>query len=328
MIFTKMHGCGNDYIYFDCTRKDFPGGAEGARLAAIKLSDRHFGIGGDGIILIKRGKSADFEMEMYNADGSRSQMCGNGIRCVAKYVFDAGYTNSLPDKRDFTIESMGAVKHIQILSGNSGDKVCRARVDMGKPILEAAKIPVNVGMCASGADADLPDKARGADAKCEKASHGQIAPCDSVIMRPLTVNGNEYKITCVSMGNPHAVVFLDKKQAEFPVCEIGPYFENDAFFPERTNTEFAYVENRTTIWMRVWERGTGETLACGTGTCATVVAAILNGFVDAGAKVTVHLLGGDLEIEWSGNESDSVFMTGPAETAFVGEVDLESDNLK
>ncbi len=289
MTFTKMHGCGNDYIYFDCTKTDLPDASK----LAVKLSDRHFGIGGDGIILIKRGKTAEFEMEMYNADGSRSQMCGNGIRCVAKYVFDAGLT----DKREFTVESMGAVKHIQILSGNPGDKVCRARVDMGKPILEAAKIPVKCG------------------ASCES-----VAPCDSVVMRPLSVNGSEYNITCVSMGNPHAVVFLDKKPADFPVCETGPYFENHEFFPERTNTEFAYVENRHTIWMRVWERGTGETFACGTGTCATVVAAILNGFVDAGEKVTVHLLGGDLEIEWSGNENDSVFMTGPAETVFVGEI--------
>ncbi len=287
MTFTKMHGCGNDYIYFDCTKGDFPGGSEGERKAAIKLSDRHFGIGGDGIILIKKGMTADFEMVMYNADGSRSQMCGNGIRCVAKYVYDAGYTKG----REFTVESMGAVKHIQITSGNPGDKICCARVDMGKPILQAEKIPVAL-----------------------KGSR--------VIMHPLSIGGKDYKITGVSMGNPHAVVFIDKKPADFPVCEIGPLFENDKFFPERTNTEFAYVQDRRTIFMRVWERGTGETLACGTGTCATVVAAILNGFVDAGEKITVHLLGGDLEIEWSGNELDSVFMTGPAETVFNGEIEL------
>ncbi|MBO7485370.1 MAG: diaminopimelate epimerase [Spirochaetaceae bacterium] len=287
MTFTKMHGCGNDYIYFDCTKGDFPGGSEGERKAAIKLSDRHFGIGGDGIILIKKGMTADFEMVMYNADGSRSQMCGNGIRCVAKYVYDAGYTKG----REFSIESMGAVKHIQITSGNPSDKICCARVDMGKPILQAEKIPVAL-----------------------KGSR--------VIMHPLLIGGKDYKITGVSMGNPHAVVFIDKKPADFPVCEIGPLFENDKFFPERTNTEFAYVQDRRTIFMRVWERGTGETLACGTGTCATVVAAILNGFVDAGEKITVHLLGGDLEIEWSGNELDSVFMTGPAETVFNGEIEL------
>ena len=293
MKFTKMHGCGNDYIYFDCTKEDFPGGAEGEKQAAIKLSDRHFGIGGDGIIIIKKGKNADFEMVMYNADGSRSQMCGNGIRCVGKLVYDAGYTKGLrsADGREFTVESMGAVKILKVEEGEPGDKVTKLSVDMGSPILEAGKIPVALK---SG----------------------------RVIQHPLTIGGTEYKTTCVSMGNPHAVVFIDKKPADFPVCEIGSLFENDKFFPERTNTEFAFVENRRTIWMRVWERGTGETLACGTGTCATVVAAILNGLVDASDKITVHLLGGDLEIVWSGNEADSVFMTGPAETVFIGDIEL------
>ena len=288
MQFTKMHGCGNDYIYFDCTSQDFPGGAEGEKQAAIKLSDRHFGIGGDGIIIIKKGQTADFEMVMYNADGSRSQMCGNGIRCVGKYVYDAGYTKG----REFTVESMGAVKILKVEEGEPGDKVTKLSVDMGKPILAASKIPV------------------------------ALKSDERVIQQPLVIDGVEYKSTCVSMGNPHAVVFIDKKPADFPVCEVGPLFENNEFFPERTNTEFAYVEDRRTIWMRVWERGTGETLACGTGTCATVVAAILNGLVDAGEKITVHLLGGDLEIQWSGDENDSVFMTGPAETVFNGDVEL------
>ena len=294
MKFTKMHGCGNDYIYFDCTDSS-KGVIDDEKAAAIALSDRHFGIGGDGIILIKKGKKADFEMVMYNADGSRSQMCGNGIRCVGKYVYDAGLTG----KREFTVESMGAVKVLTVVEGKPGDKVTRLSVDMGSPILEPAKIPVAVS-------ALVPEGL--------KDGH--------VIMHPLTIDGKEYKITCVSMGNPHAVVFIDKKPSEFPVCEVGPLFEHDSFFPERTNTEFAFVENRRTIWMRVWERGTGETLACGTGTCATVVAAILNGLVDAGEKITVHLLGGDLEIEWSGREGDSVFMTGPAETVFTGEIKL------
>ena len=288
MKFTKMHGCGNDYVYFDCTKEDFPGGAEGEKQAAIKLSDRHFGIGGDGIIIIKRGTKADFEMVMYNADGSRSQMCGNGVRCVGKLVYDAGYTKG----REFTVESMGAVKVLTVVEGERGDKVAKLSVDMGKPILAASKIPV------------------------------ALKSDERVIQQPLTIGGVEYKTTCVSMGNPHAVVFIDKKPADFPVCEVGPLFENNEFFPERTNTEFAYVEDRRTIWMRVWERGTGETLACGTGTCATVVAAILNGLVDAGEKITVHLLGGDLVIEWSGNEEDSVFMTGPAETVFNGDVEI------
>ncbi len=288
MKFTKMHGCGNDYIYFDCTKEAFPGGAEGEKQAAIKLSDRHFGIGGDGIILIKKGTKADFEMVMYNADGSRSQMCGNGVRCVGKLVYDAGYTKG----RQFTVESMGAVKVLTVEEGEPGDKVTKLSVDMGSPILAASKIPV------------------------------ALKSDERVIQHPIVIGGVEYKATCVSMGNPHAVVFIDKKPADFPVCEVGPLFENDRFFPERTNTEFAYVEDRHTVWMRVWERGTGETLACGTGTCATVVAAILNGLVDAGEKITVHLLGGDLVIQWSGNEADSVFMTGPAETVFNGDVEL------
>lgn len=297
MEFKKMHGCGNDYIYFDCTKNDFPGGAEGEKQAAIKLSDRHFGIGGDGIIIIKKGKNAQFEMVMYNADGSRSQMCGNGIRCVGKFVYDAGYTKDFENLREFTVESMGAVKILTVVKGNPGDKETWLTVDMGKPILEAQKIPV----------------------KAEAILGGEK---NKVIMHPLTIQGNEYKITCVSMGNPHAVVFINKKPADFDVCGTGPLFENNDFFPERTNTEFAYVEDRRTIWMRVWERGTGETLACGTGTCATVVAAILNGYVDAGETITVHLLGGDLKIKWSGHEEDSVFMTGPAENVFTGEVSL------
>ncbi len=297
MKFTKMHGCGNDYVYFDCTKVDFPGGAEGEKQAAIKLSDRHFGIGGDGIILIKKGTKADFEMVMYNADGSRSQMCGNGVRCVGKLVYDAGYTKG----REFTVESMGAVKVLTVVEGERGDKVAKLSVDMGQPILEAEKIPVNTKSLSSAV-----------------VSTGST----TVIKHPLVIGGVEYKATCVSMGNPHAVVFIDKKPADFPVCEVGPLFENNEFFPERTNTEFAYVEDRRTIWMRVWERGTGETLACGTGTCATVVAAILNGLVDAGEKITVHLLGGDLVIEWSGDENDSVFMTGPAETVFNGDIEI------
>lgn len=311
MKFTKMHGCGNDYIYFDCTKSDFPGGAEGECKAAIKLSDRHFGIGGDGIIIIKKGIKADFEMVMYNADGSRSQMCGNGIRCVGKLVYDAGYTKG----REFTVESMGAVKLLTVVEGERGDKQTRLSVDMGKPILAASKIPVAVVECSRSECIETTGDS-------EVVSIRPSVYSTTVISYPLTIGGIKYQTTCLSMGNPHAVVFIDKKPADFPVCEIGPLFENNAFFPERTNTEFAYVENRRTIWMRVWERGTGETLACGTGTCATVVAAILNGLVDAGEKITVHLLGGDLEIVWSGREEDSVFMTGPAETVFTGEFEL------
>ncbi len=279
MKFTKMHGAGNDYIYFDCTKEQIAD----EKVAAIKLSDRHFGIGGDGIIIIKKGTNADFEMVMYNADGSRGAMCGNGIRCVAKYVYD----NGLTDKTSMTIESMGAVKYIDVNVENG--KVVSARVDMGKPILTPKDIRV-------------------------------ICDGERAINVPITVNGVDYKMTCVSMGNPHAVVFIDRSPKDFPLEKVGPLFENNAVFPDRTNTEFAFVADRKNIEMRVWERGSGETLACGTGTCATVVAAILNGLVDN--DVTVHLIGGDLQIQWSGDENDSVIMTGPAETVFSGEIDL------
>ncbi|MCR5207480.1 MAG: diaminopimelate epimerase [Eubacterium sp.] len=279
MRFTKMHGCGNDYVYFDCTKESIAD--ESA--AAIALSDRHFGIGGDGIIIIKKGAEADFEMVMYNADGSRGAMCGNGIRCVAKYVYD----NGLTDKKSISVESMGAVKYIDVETENG--KVKTAKVDMGSPILDSEKIPV------------LSDKKR-------------------VVSEPVTVDGTCYLMTCVSMGNPHAVVFIEKSPKEFPLEKVGPLFENNPVFPDRTNTEFIRVIDRKNLEMRVWERGSGETLACGTGACASAVAAILNGFCDN--EVTVHLLGGDLNISWSGVEGDSVFMTGPATTVFTGEIDL------
>lgn len=280
MKFTKMHGCGNDYVYIDCFKEHI----EDESAAAIKLSNRHFSVGGDGIILIKKGSAADFEMVMYNADGSRGAMCGNGIRCVAKYVYDHGYT----DKESFTIESMGAIKYIDVTVKDG--KVTHAKVDMGKPELMADKIPV---ICDS-------DKAIDVDA---------------------TIDDRAFKMTCVSMGNPHAVMFIDESPREFNLNHYGAIMEsNTDLFPDRVNAEFARVIDRNHIEMRVYERGSGETLACGTGSCATAVAAILNGLVDN--DVTIHLLGGDLQIHWSGNEEDSVFMTGPAEYAFTGEVDL------
>ena len=279
MKFTKMHGCGNDYIYIDCLQET----VKDEKTAAIFLSDRHFGIGGDGLILIKKGTAADFEMVMYNPDGTRAEMCGNAIRCVAKYVFDKKYVT----ETEFSIESMGKVKYIKLSLENG--EVKSVKVDMGAPILDAADIPV------------ISDNVR-------------------VISEKKTVGGVDFKMTCVSMGNPHAVMFIDKSPREFELEKFGPLFENNEVFPRRVNAEFAYIQDRKNIEMRVWERGTGETLACGTGTCATVVAAILNGYVDN--EVTVHLLGGDLEISWSGNESDSVFMTGPAATVFSGEIDL------
>ena len=279
MKFTKMHGCGNDYVYFDCTTEQIAD----ETAAAIKLSDRHFGIGGDGIIIIKKGTKADFEMVMYNADGSRGAMCGNGIRCVAKYVYD----HKLTDKTSISIESMGAVKYIDVTVENG--EVVSAKVDMGAPSLDAAKIPVTVGG-------------------------------DRAVDCPINVGGVDYRMTCVSMGNPHAVVFIDKSPKEFDVENVGKLFENNAVFPDRTNTEFIYVQDRKNLEMRVWERGSGETLACGTGACASAVAAIINGLADN--EVTVHLLGGDLQISWSGDENDSVFMTGPATTVFEGDIKL------
>ncbi|MCC8022252.1 MAG: diaminopimelate epimerase [Clostridiales bacterium] len=278
--FTKMHGCGNDYVYVNCLQEAVEDEVRAARF----VSDRHFGIGADGLILIKASDTADFEMVMYNADGSRSEMCGNGIRCVAKYVYDFGLT----DKTEgLAIASMGKVKYIG-LSVEDG-KAVQARVDMGRPQLIAARIPV------------LSEKER-------------------AVNEEILVDGQAYTMTCVSMGNPHAVVFIDDVDS-LPIEIIGPKFENHERFPNRTNTEFARVLDRSTIQMRVWERGTGETLACGTGCCATAVAAILNGQADN--RVTLRVLGGDITIEWSGDENDSVFMTGPATTVFSGEITIE-----
>ena len=221
--------------------------AQGECKAAIKLSDRHFGIGGDGIIIIKKGIKADFEMVMYNADGSRSQMCGNGIRCVGKLVYDAGYTKG----HEFTVESMGAVKLLTVVEGERGDKQTKLSVDMGKPILEAEKIPVAVVECSRSECIETTGDS-------EVVSIRPSVYSTTVISYPLTIGGIKYQTTCVSMGNPHAVVFIDKKPADFPVCEIGPLFENNAFFPERTNTEFAYVEDRRTELGAQWVTTAGQ----------------------------------------------------------------------
>lgn len=278
MKFTKMHGIGNDYVYVDCTKEELRQPGEVSRF----VSDRHFGIGSDGLILIKKSDVADFQMAMYNADGSQGEMCGNGIRCVAKYVYDHGLT----DKDEISIETLAGIKYLKLTIENG--KVSKVRVNMGEPILEPEKIPV-------------------------------IADAKDVVSAPIEVCGQEWKMTCVSMGNPHAVIFIDTPVKEFPLEKIGPHFENHERFPSRTNTEFVRVLDRCTMEMRVWERGSGETLACGTGTCATAVAAVLNGL--CGRQVTVHLLGGDLEIEW--NEADNcVYMTGSATTVFDGEMEL------
>lgn len=279
MKFTKMHGCGNDYIYVDGSKEQIP--AEDKPELVKRLSDRHFGIGGDGVIFINPSKEADFEMEMYNMDGTRAEMCGNGIRCVAKYVHDKG----LIDQRNISIVSCGKVKYLELNVENG--KVSTVKVNMGSPILRASDIPV-------------------------------IADSEKVIAERIEVGEEIYEMTCVSMGNPHAVVFLEDV-ASLPIEKIGPLFENHVRFPRRTNIEFVKVLDSETIEMRVWERGTGETLACGTGACASVVACILNGLT--GEQVTVKLLGGNLQIRWDRDEN-LVYMTGSATTVFEGEIEL------
>lgn len=280
MKFTKMHGLGNDYVYVNCFRETVENPSETAKM----VSDRHFGIGSDGLILICPSKAADFEMRMYNADGSRGEMCGNGIRCVGKYVYDYGLT----DKTDVSVETLGGIKYLK-LNVEDG-KVKTVKVNMGAPELNPKRIPI--------------------------AAYD--AQAENVIDEPITVAGTKYRMTGVSMGNPHAVVYIDDVEG-LDIEKIGPHFENHERFPNRVNTEFAKVLDRSTVEMRVWERGSGETLACGTGACATAVASILNGYTDD--KVTVKLLGGDLEIEWD-REKNLVYMTGAAVTVFDGEIEL------
>ena len=287
--FTKMQGCGNDYIYVNGFTEKIP--QEEKTELVRHISDRHFGIGGDGVIFINPSLEADFEMEMYNADGSRAEMCGNGIRCVAKYVYDKGLT----DKTDISVISCGQIKYLQLFLKEG--QVDTVRVNMGAPELRPERIPVTV------------------------AEAGTPLEQERIVNAPIIVQGKEYKMTCVSMGNPHAVIFLEDV-TNLEIEQIGPYFENHERFPKRINTEFVKVLDKKTVQMRVWERGTGETLACGTGCCATVVACILNGLTDE--KVTVKLLGGEIEIEWD-REANLVYMTGPAVTVFEGEYDVPAD---
>ena len=281
MKFTKMHGCGNDYIYVDGAKEIIS--KEEKPEIVRRLSDRHFGIGGDGVIFVNPSKEADFEMEMYNMDGSRSEMCGNGIRCVAKFVYDKGLT----DQTSISIISGGSVKYLELNVENG--KVSTVKVNMGAPMLKAADIPVIF----------------------EKEE-------EEVIAEKIEVAGNTYEMTCVSMGNPHAVVFMDDV-AGLDIEAIGPLFENHERFPRRTNTEFVKVIDKNNVEMRVWERGTGETLACGTGACATLVACVLNGLTED--EATVKLLGGSLQIKWDRQEN-LIYMTGPATTVFEGEVEI------
>lgn len=274
MKFTKMHGCGNDYVYVNLFEENI----EDAPALSIKVSDRHFGIGSDGLITIGPSDVADFRMRIYNADGSEAEMCGNGIRCVAKYVYD----HKLTDKTEISVESGAGIKYLTLFVENG--KVAQVRVDMGEPILNPKEIPV-------------------------------LADGDRVVDQPISVGGREWKMTCVSMGNPHAVVFVEDV-ASFEIEKYGPDFERHSLFPKRTNTEFVQLISREEIAMRVWERGSNETWACGTGTCACVMACILNGYTDN--KVLVHLRGGDLTIEYD-PDTNHIFMTGPATEVFQGE---------
>lgn len=278
MKFTKMHGCGNDYVYVNCFKEQ----VDDPSKLAVQVSDRHFGIGSDGLILICPSEQADFRMRMFNADGSEGKMCGNGVRCIAKYVYDYGLT----DKTRISIETKGGIKYLDLQVENG--KVKTVKVDMGEPILNTKEIPV----------------------EWQK---------EKMIGEKVKINGQEYEMTCVSMGNPHAVVWVDDT-ASLPLEKIGPIFEKHAMFPERVNTEFVQILNKKEVNMRVWERGSGETLACGTGACATAVACILNGKTEE--KVIIHLLGGDLKIEYD-KKTNHVFMTGPATIVFDGEITVE-----
>ncbi len=278
MKFTKMHGAGNDYIYVNCFEEKVIHPEEVSRF----VSDRHFGIGGDGLVLIKPSVRADFEMAMYNADGSQGEMCGNAIRCVGKYVYDRGMT----DKMQISIDTLAGIKYLDLTLENG--KVSVVKVNMGAPCLDAEKVPV-------------------------------IADTKQVINEPIEVEGRTYHMTAVSMGNPHCVIFMEEDVRKLNLEAIGPVFENHPRFPRRINTEFVNVLDDSTLRMRVWERGSGETLACGTGTCATAVAAVLNG--KSKNEVTVQLIGGELQIAWAGGDAP-VYMTGPAMTVFDGEIEL------
>ena len=273
MDFTKMQAIGNDYVYVDCFKETVPDPGKLSKL----VSDRHFGIGSDGLILIQPSQVADCKMDIYNADGSRAEMCGNGIRCVGKFLWDKGYVR----EPLATVETLCGIKQLALLVEHN--KCVAARVDMGEPELTARKIPV-------------------------------IWDDDTVINKELVIGGKTYNITCVSMGNPHCVVFVDDAEA-MNLPALGPLFEHHTIFPARVNTEFVTVLDRTHIRMRVWERGAGETMACGTGACAVAVAAILNNYCDR--EVTITLNGGDLKITWD-EASDHVFMEGPANTSFEG----------
>lgn len=278
MKFTKMQGIGNDYVYVNCFEETV---ADPERVSEI-ISDRHFGIGADGLVLIMPSDKADFRMRMFNADGSEGNMCGNATRCIGKFVYD----NHLTDKTNITLETRSGIKKLTLYPENG--KVKTVLVDMGKAVLKPADIPMNV----SG---------------------------DTFINKPITVDGKEVFITAVSMGNPHAVTYVDDVDS-LELEKIGPSFENHPLFPERVNTEFIKILYESTMQMRVWERGSGETWACGTGACAATAASVLNGYFPHDKEITVKLRGGDLFITYKSD--GTVLMRGPAETVFTGEIDV------
>lgn len=278
MKFTKMQGIGNDYVYVNCFEETV---SDPERVSEI-ISDRHFGIGADGLVLIMPSDKADFRMRMFNADGSEGNMCGNATRCIGKFVYD----NHLTDKTNITLETRSGIKKLTLYPENG--KVKTVLVDMGKAVLKPADIPMNV----SG---------------------------DTFINKPITVDGKEVFITAVSMGNPHAVTYVDDVDS-LELEKIGPSFENHPLFPERVNTEFIKILDESTMQMRVWERGSGETWACGTGACAATAASVLNGYFPHDKEITVKLRGGDLFITYKSD--GTVLMRGPAETVFTGEIDV------
>lgn len=307
MKFTKMQGIGNDYVYVN----GFEEKVENPEEVSKVVADRHFGIGGDGLIIIQPSDVADCRMDMYNADGSRGKMCGNGVRCVAKYVYDHG----IAKKDVITVETLSGIRRIEVFLGADG-KVDRARVNMGAPILEPAMIPATYQPGQNSAEGESPAAARAA--AIDPAAKKMAAAAGAVVDAPYTVGGTEYCITLVSMGNPHCVVRVEDP-AVFPLEKIGPMFEHAGIFPERVNTEFIRVDSRTHVTMRVWERGSGETLACGTGSCAVLAACVLNGWTER--KATIALRGGDLEVDWD-EQSGDIYMTGAAREVFHGEMEL------
>lgn len=278
MQFTKMQGAGNDYIYVNCFTETVENPAE----TAVRVSDRHFGVGADGLVLIKPSQTADFFMDIYNADGSRAKMCGNATRCVAKYVYD----NKMTDKTEIALETLSGIKYIKLTVQDG--KVASARVNMGAPILAAREIPTNFDG-------------------------------ETVVSQKLTIDEKAYAVTCVSMGNPHCILYTDDVHA-LDLPQIGPKFEKHEMFPDRINTEFIHIVSETELDMRVWERGSGETLACGTGACAAVVASVLNGCCKRDTDIQINLLGGTLYINWT--TGGDVYMTGPAVTVCTGNIDV------